>query len=204
MSSETVFRVSFWVLFGGLMAMQVYFATRVRQKGERVAADRAAMEREGWWYVVVRSISSLALIAFLVFYAINPPWFGVLSIPFPDWLRWIGIVLGAASFVLYAWSQWVLGKEWSFHLQTRQEHHLVVTGPYARIRHPIYVALIGFLTGIALTTANWFFVALLGVSIVVLALRIPKEEEMMVQEFGEQYRAYMQKTGRLFPRLRSG
>jgi protein-S-isoprenylcysteine O-methyltransferase Ste14 len=144
--------------------MQVYFASQVRRAGERVAADRKAIERERWGYAVVRAIGSLSLIAFLVLYAINPPWLGVLSVPFPDWLRWTGVALGVVSFVLYGWSQATLGKEWSPHLQMREEHCLVTTGPYARIRHPIYLALMGFLTGIALVTANWFFIALLVVS----------------------------------------
>jgi protein-S-isoprenylcysteine O-methyltransferase Ste14 len=200
MDTESVFRTAFWVLFGGLIVMQVYFASRVRQAGERVKADRQAIEREGWWYAVVRAIGSLSLIAFLVLYGINPPWLGVLSVPFPDWLRWMGVALGAVSFVLYAWSQATLGKAWSPHLQMREEHQLVTTGPYARIRHPIYLALLGFLTGIALVTANWFFIALLVVSIIVLALRIPKEEQMMVEDFGEEYEAYVRRTGRLFPK----
>jgi protein-S-isoprenylcysteine O-methyltransferase Ste14 len=180
--------------------MQVYFASRVHQTGERVKADREAIEREGWWYAVVRAIGSFALIAFLVLYAINPPWLAVLSVPSPDWLRWAGVALGGLSFVLYAWSQATLGKAWSPHLQMRQEHALVTSGPYARIRHPIYLALLGFLTGIALVTANWFFIGLLLVSVIVLALRIPKEEQMMIEDFGEQYRVYMERTGRLFPR----
>jgi protein-S-isoprenylcysteine O-methyltransferase Ste14 len=200
MNTESIFRTAFWVLFGGLMVMQVYFASRVRQAGERIKADREAIEREGWWYAVVRAGGSLSLIAFLVLYGINPPWLGVLSVPLPDWLRWTGVALGVVSFVLYAWSQATLGKAWSPHLQMREEHQLVTTGPYARIRHPIYLALIGFLTGIALVTANWFFIALLVVSIVVLALRIPKEEQMMVDDFGEEYKVYMQRTGRLLPK----
>jgi protein-S-isoprenylcysteine O-methyltransferase Ste14 len=200
MNTESIFRTAFWVLFGGLMVMQVYFASRVRQAGERIKADREAIEREGWWYAVVRAVGSLSLIAFLVLYGINPPWLGVLSVPLPDWLRWMGVALGAVSFVLYAWSQATLGKAWSPHLQMREEHQLVTTGPYARIRHPIYLALIGFLTGIALVTANWFFIALLVVSLVVLALRIPKEEQMMIEDFGEEYKVYMQRTGRLFPK----
>jgi protein-S-isoprenylcysteine O-methyltransferase Ste14 len=200
MNTESIFRIAFWVLFGGMIVMQVYFASRVSRAGERVAADRQAIEREGWWYAIVRAISSLLLIAFFVLYAVNPSWLGVLSVPFPDWLRWTGGALGSVSFVLYGWSQATLGKAWSPHLQMREEHHLVTTGPYARIRHPIYLALIGFLTGIALVTANWFFVALLVVSIVVLALRIPKEEQMMIEDFGEEYKAYMHRTGSLFPK----
>jgi protein-S-isoprenylcysteine O-methyltransferase Ste14 len=200
-NSAAIFQIAFWILFGGLVLMQVYFASRVRQAGERVKADREAIEREGWWYAVVRGIGSLALIGFLVLYAINPSWLGVLLVPFPDWLRWLGVALGSISFVLYVWSQATLGKAWSPHLQMRREHTLVTTGPYARIRHPIYLALLGFLTGIALLTANWFFIGLLVVSIVVLALRIPKEEQMMIEDFGEEYKAYMTTTGALFPRL---
>ena len=97
MSTETIFRIAFWILFGGLIVMQVYFASRVRQAGERVKADRNAIEREGWGYAVVRTVASLALIGFLVLYAISPAWLGVLSAPIPDWLRWIGIALGGAS-----------------------------------------------------------------------------------------------------------
>jgi protein-S-isoprenylcysteine O-methyltransferase Ste14 len=200
MSNETFFHIAFWILFGGLMVMQIYFAAQVRRAGERVAADRQAIEREGCWYAIVRAIGSLALIAFLVLYAINPPWMAVLSVPLPVWLRWAGVVLGTISFVLYIWSQATLGRAWSPHLQTRQKHGLITSGPYARIRHPIYLALLGFLSGIALLTANWFFIALLAVSIVVLVLRIPKEEQMMIEEFGEEYRTYMQRTGRFLPK----
>lgn len=200
MSTELIFRIAFWILFGGLIVMQVYFASRVRQAGERVKADRNAIEREGWGYAVVRTVASLALIGFLVLYAINPTWLGVLSAPFPDWLRWAGIVLGCASFALYAWAQATLGKAWSPHPQKREQHHLVTTGSYARMRHPICAAYIVFMTSIALVTANWFFIALLVVSVVVLALRIPKEEQMLIEVFGDEYKAYMQRTGGLFPK----
>jgi protein-S-isoprenylcysteine O-methyltransferase Ste14 len=200
MSLEPIFRIAFWILFGGMIVMQVYFALQVRQAGERVSADREAIQREGWWYAVIRAFGSLALIAFLVLYAISPSWMNALFVTIPVWLRYAGIVLGVVSFILYAWSQASLGKGWSPHLQMREEHGLITTGPYARIRHPLYLALLGFLTAIALTTANWFFIALLIVSIVVLALRIPKEEQMMVEEFGEEYEQYIERTGRFLPK----
>jgi protein-S-isoprenylcysteine O-methyltransferase Ste14 len=200
MSTESLLRISFWILFGGMMVMQVYFASKVCQAGERVVADRKAIEHEGWWYAIVRAIGSLSLITFLMLYAINPAWIGILSVSLPVWFRWGGVVLGVLSFGLYAWSQATLGKAWSPHLQMREEHCLVTTEPYARIRHPIYLALLVFLTGIALTTANWFFIALLMISIVVLALRIPKEEQMMIEEFAEIYKEYIKRTGGLLPK----
>ena len=200
MNTELIFRIVFWLLFGGLIVMQIYFASRVRQAGERVTASEQAIHREGWGYVVVRSIASLALLAFLVLYAFHPPWFRVLSFPLPTWLRWIGVALGCASFGLYIWSQYTLGKEWSPHLQMREIHYLVTTGPYARMRHPIYLAYLIFMASITLVTANWFFVALLVISIAVFAFRIPKEEQMLVEVFGEEYKAYVRKTGGLFPK----
>ena len=200
MSTERIFHIVFWLLFGGLIIIQIYFASRVRQVGERVGADQKAIEREGLGYIIVRIIGSLALIGFLVLYAFNPIWLSVLSVPFPNWLRWLGVALGCASFVLYIWAQVTLGKEWSPHLQTRKNHQLVTTGPYNRMRHPIYSAYLIFMTSIALVAANWFFIALLVVSIIVLVLRIPKEEQMLIEIFGEEYRMYMQKTRGLLPK----
>ena len=56
------------------------------------------------------------------------------------------------------------------------------------------------MVGIALITASWFLIILLLVSIGVLALRIPKEEQMMIEQFGEAYEAYMQRTESIFPK----
>ena len=201
MSTDSIFRIAFWVLFGGLILMQVYFAVRAQRAGERVGADHGAIACEGWGYIVVRTLGCLALIVFLGLYAINPPWLEVLSVLIPDWLRWTGIFLGVGSFGLYAWAQVVLGKERSPHLQMRQEQHMVTCGPYACIRHPIYTAYLAFMTGIALVTASWFFIGLLAVSIVVFALRIPREELMLIEVFDAQYADYMRRTGGLLPRV---
>ena len=62
------------------------------------------------------------------------------------------------------------------------------------------MSLIVFMTAIALIAANWFLFIFLVISIVDLGLRIPKEERMMIDEFGDEYIAYMQRTGRLLPR----
>jgi len=58
----------------------------------------------------------------------------------------------------------------------------------------------GWGTSIALVTGNWVFVLLAVAVIAGLAARVPKEEQMMIEEFGEEYKAYMQRTGRFFPK----
>jgi len=204
MTAESTFHVAFWVLFGGVLVMRIYFALRVRRAGERVMPDRQAIEREGRAMFAVRVLMFFLLLAWLALYAIDPPWMGVLSVPFPGWLRWVGFVLGLASLGFWAWTQVALGKEWSPQLQLREEHHLVTTGPYARIRHPLYTAMLGWGTSVALVTANWVFIVLAVVVITGLFARVPREEQMMIEEFGEEYGAYMKRTGRFFPKFPGG
>lgn len=180
--------------------MRVYFSIRVHQAGERLMPDREAVEREGRGMFVVRVLMFFLLIAILVLYAFNVAWIGMLSVPFPGWLRWAGFALGLVSLVFWAWTQAVLGKEWSPQLQLREEHHLMTKGPYARVRHPLYTAIFGFGISLVLVTANWVFIILAGAMIAGLIARIPREEQMMIEQFGEEYKAYMQRTGRFFPK----
>jgi protein-S-isoprenylcysteine O-methyltransferase Ste14 len=198
---ESLFRFAFWFIFAGMIVLQLYYAARTRQSGKPSAIDRNVTEYEGWQQAAFRIIRAIFLITFLLVYAFNPPWLELLTVPFPDWLRWIGVALGIISLGLYAWSRGTLRQAWSSHLQIKKQHHLVTTGPYARIRHPIYSSMTIFLTSIAIVSANWFSIAFLVVSIIDLALRIPKEEQMMIEAFGNEYKDYMLRTGRLFPKI---
>ena len=201
MDGEQIFRIAFWLLFGALLVMRSYFSFIVRRAGERLMPDKKAIKREGWGMFVARIIAFLILIGLLALYAINSPLIEALTIQLPDWLRWTGPVLGLASLVLWAWAQAVLGKQWSTSLQLRKEHLLVTTGPYAFIRHPIYTAMFGWGIGVALLTANILFALLAIVMIIGILIRVPKEEQMMVGEFGDEYKKYMKKTRRFFPGL---
>ena len=201
MATESLSRVLFWILMGLVLAMRVYFAIRVRQAGERLLPDREAVRREGLGMFIARTALFFLLLAWLVLYTWNPPWLGVLAIPLPPWLRGAGFGLGLASVVFWTWVQAVLGTHWSAQLQLREEHHLVTAGPYARIRHPLYTAMFGFGLGLALVSSNWVFVGLALLIVAGTAARVPREEHMLVEEFGEEYRAYVRRTGRFFPRL---
>ena len=111
-----------------------------------------------------------------------------------------GFPLGIVSLGVWSWTQIALGKEWSPQLQLREEHHLVTIGPYRRACHPLYTAMFGYSASLGVVTTNWFFVPFAVVAIVFTFARSPKEEQMMIGEFGDEFRAYMQKTGRFFPK----
>jgi protein-S-isoprenylcysteine O-methyltransferase Ste14 len=78
----------------------------------------------------------------------------------------------------------------------------VTQGIYQYLRHPIYTAHILWGLAQAMMLPNWLVGWLsLPLIILVFMLRIPNEERMMMEQFGEEYRRYMEKTGGLFPKI---
>jgi protein-S-isoprenylcysteine O-methyltransferase Ste14 len=201
MTTESDYRIAFFILLVTLFAMRFYFMIKVRRAGERLMPDQKAVEREGGrGILVIRMAVFFLLMAFLVMYIIGMKWIDIFSFPLPGWLRWTGFGLGLLSVAFWTWTQIHLDTQWSAQLQLRQEHRLVTSGPYARIRHPLYAAMFGWATALGVLTANWIFAAMAVLSIVGTVVRVPKEEQMMLEAFGDEYKAYMQRTGRFFPK----
>ena len=130
---------------------------------------------------------------------------------FADWAlpRQIRLMLGAVGSVLSGCALWLLwrahadlGTNWSPSLEIRQEQQLVTGGVYRWMRHPIYAAL--WLLGLAqvLMLQNWISgPAGLLTFWPVYRERIQREERMMAEQFGDAYRRYSARTGRILPRL---
>jgi protein-S-isoprenylcysteine O-methyltransferase Ste14 len=202
MTTETIYRLAFTILFAALIAMRVYFMVRVRRAGERLMPGKEAIAREGGRGVlIVRVVVFFLLMAFLAMYIAGTAWIDAFSFPLPGWLRWAGFALGLVSVTFWTWTQVTLDTQWSAQLQLTKDHHLVTTGPYARMRHPLYTAMDGWAAALALLTANWIFVGMAALSIAALVGRVPREEQMMLEAFGDEYKPYMQRTGRFFPKL---
>lgn len=200
MTPESTFHTLFWILFGAVLLMRFYYIFRLRRAGQRVLPDQQAITHEGKGLFAFRLASWFLMIGILLSYALNLAWMESFTIAFPDWLRWVGFVFGLVSILFWTWTQVILGSEWSPQLQLRAEHRLITYGPYAHIRHPMYSGIMGFGVGLALVSANWVTVALVALVVVGLVLRIPREEQMLIEEFGQTYRDYMQRTGSLLPR----
>lgn len=164
--------------------------------------DQKAVEREGGRGVlIVRMVAFFLLLAFLVMYLLGMAWIDLFTFPLPAWLRWLGFGVGLVTVIFWTWTQVVLDTQWSAQLQLIKNHHLITTGPYARMRHPLYMGLIGWSVALVLLTANWIFVAVCVLSVAGLVWRVPKEEQMMIEAFGDEYKAHMQRTGRFFPKF---
>lgn len=117
-------------------------------------------------------------------------------------LRWAGSAVMVASLWLFWRSHVDLGQNWSVSLELREDHQLVSDGVYRWIRHPMYASI--WLWGLAQGTmlANW----LAGWSVIpafaaMYYIRVPREERLMCDEFGDGYREYARQTGRVFPRI---
>jgi protein-S-isoprenylcysteine O-methyltransferase Ste14 len=99
------------------------------------------------------------------------------------------------------WTFRTLGKNLTETVVTRKEHTLVTTGPYRWIRHPFCVAAALAFLGNSLAAANWFLFVTGGVAVLLLVIRSRKEEENLIARFGDDYRNYMQRTGRFVPHV---
>ena len=103
--------------------------------------------------------------------------------------------------LLLLWrSHRALGKNFRPTLEASPDQELVTTGPYSYVRHPLYLAFLLMLTSTGLLSSNWF-IGVVGVLLIasITVVRIPAEEALLSQRFGEQYREYRQRTPALLP-----
>jgi len=113
-----------------------------------------------------------------------------------------GVVCLAAGLWLFYRSHADLGTNWSITLEVREQHRLVTQGVYRRVRHPMYSALLLHSIGQALVLPNWVAGPSYLVPFVILfAFRVRAEEGLMLEQFGDEYAAYMTQTKRLVPGL---
>ena len=201
MDTGLAFHITFFILLGAMLIVRIIFNLRLKRAGERYMPDQQAIRHEGLGLFISRMVLFFVLIAILGLYAINHPWMQALDFYLTPWLRWLGFILGLLSITLIVWVELELGRQYSPQLQLRHEHQLITSGPYTRVRHPLYTAMYGFGLSLALVSANWFFIAFFILSLVGLCLRVPKEEQMMLEQFGEQYQQYMLRSGRFFPKM---
>lgn len=185
----------------GLAAMALGLVTffialmAARYRATRVAgiAD-ASSSRVSWIWIIMQGLG-LAIAGYgRIDVSLDP----MSAKAIVEGLATLLLVLGAVG--LFDASSRTMGKNWSLVARTREDHQLVRTGPFAVVRHPIYVALFLFMIGMAIAyghTRN----LILAVPVYAVAtwLRARLEERLLRHRFGADYDAYAARVKRFVP-----
>ena len=111
-----------------------------------------------------------------------------------------GSVVTVAALYLFWRSHADLGRNWSPTTELREDHTLTTSGVYSKVRHPMYTSLWIINAVQPLLVHNWIagFAPVCSFTVLYF-IRIEYEEEMMIQQFGDEYLEYCRRTKRLVP-----
>ena len=195
--NENIFRIlAAIILFTGI-GISSYF----RRKADRESGESISRKVDGTPMMTVIRIGGLILWLTPLVYLINPAWMAWSKIGLPEWVRWLGLGLGILCVFGIYWLFSSIGTGITPTSATRKEHELVTSGPYRWVRHPLYTVGSSMFVAFGMMADNWF-IALLGIlAFIGMAIRTPKEEANLIEKFGDEYREYMKRTGRFFPKL---
>ena len=123
----------------------------------------------------------------------------------PSLLQTPGLVLGSILVLAgYAGTHWCyasMGDTWRMGIDREEETRLVTSGPYARMRHPIYSFQVLILIGVAVLLPATLAFLIIPVHLICVWVKAADEEAHLVEVHGQEYRDYCARTGRLFPKL---
>jgi protein-S-isoprenylcysteine O-methyltransferase Ste14 len=114
-------------------------------------------------------------------------------------LAWLGAVLVIAGLMLALWARVTLGRNWSAAVLVRKDHELVMRGPYALSRHPIYTAILVMFLGTVLAVGTVEAAAGFLLIAASLWIKLGEEERLMMRQFPDEYPAYRRRVKRLVP-----
>ena len=189
-----------WVAKAAIVAASVVMIAIRAPHGQRSLRVKVVKDRKGTLEVVMLTLAWLGFFVPLVWVA--SPVFSFTQYPLYGGPFVAGVLCLAVGLWLFHRSHADLGTNWSVTLQVRDQHRLITTGVYRRVRHPMYSALFLYAIGQMLALPNW----IAGPSYLIafgtlFAARVQAEERMMLGEFGDEYAAYIARTKRLVPGL---
>jgi protein-S-isoprenylcysteine O-methyltransferase Ste14 len=198
-----IWRLFFFVIYILFFLIRFFYKGKQSKREESVDLQnlKLALQREGKLNMYARSALSLIMFLSIPVYVIYPSWLLIFNLAFPDWLRFIALCSALMTLPFLRWAHCSLGKQYSPHLELIKEHQLITDGLYKIIRHPMYTFLIIFMLSISVLAANLVIIVPHLTAIVLLLLRLNKEEAMLLDKFGDVYNEYMKKTGRLLPKF---
>ena len=188
--SELIFRVT-----AGLLLVMQNLSRFWMTRGREVDGASRFFHRSREQFFIRLSGGAMVLAYLYVFFPDLTGW----VFPVPAGLRWAGAALMLTGNILFILAHKQLGRQWSPELELQPDHQLIIRGIYTKIRHPMYTGFLVFGLGLIMLTANIFGCAYLPAVVLMVIVRLPSEEAMMVEEFGQAYTDYCRRTRALIP-----
>jgi protein-S-isoprenylcysteine O-methyltransferase Ste14 len=197
--NENIFRILAALILFTSIGISSYF----RRKADKDSGEKISRKVDGTVFMNIVKIGGLILWLSPLVYLINPAWMAWSKLGLPEWARGIGVGLGVLCTLGIYWLFSNIGSGITPTSATRKDHQLVTSGPYRWVRHPLYTVGSSMFIAFGLIADNWFIAALGILAFIAMAVRTPKEEANLIEKFGDEYREYMKRTGRFFPKLGS-
>ncbi len=119
--------------------------------------------------------------------------------PWAPWEFWVAVFVAGAGMLFTVWARVHLGGNWSGIVTVKHDHELIVSGPYAIVRHPIYTGLLVAFIGSAMARGELRGVLAVLIAWWALWRKLRLEERWMAERFGQQYEAYCRRVPALVP-----
>ena len=174
----------------------LFFLFLLRAAAGRTAESGTRRDRRSQLGIIIQTIG----IAFAGFGPVKP----ILQPLSLAGICGTAVVLGLMSGTigLFWRSSRELGRNWSLVARTRADHELIRTGPYSRVRHPIYLAMLLFLLALAVALGHWLqLIVAIPLFLLGTKMRTDAEERLLEQSFGETFRQYRKSTPAIFPKI---
>jgi protein-S-isoprenylcysteine O-methyltransferase Ste14 len=197
--NENIFRILAAIILFTAIGISSYF----RRKADRESGETVSRKVDGTAMMTVIKLGGLILWLSPLVYLLNPAWMAWSKIGLPEWVRWLGIGIGIVCVGLIYWLFSSIRSGITPTSATRKEHQLVTHGPYRWVRHPLYTVGASMFISFGMMADNWFITALGVLTFILMAIRTPQEETNLIEKFGDEYREYMKRTGRFFPKVGS-
>jgi protein-S-isoprenylcysteine O-methyltransferase Ste14 len=188
--------------FTGLFIILCWIAFLVYWFAKATAVKRNVEELNIWWWRLPPFVVFVYIVAAL---AIGGPLAG--PITFRLWPSGAGsLTAGILADIICllglgiaVWARSTLGGNWNTGLTFKENHELIVRGPYSRVRHPIYTGMLLMLLSVAVWYGRVSGVAFLLACIAAYWSRAIQEEKLMMRHFGSEYPAYRKRTKKFIP-----
>lgn len=188
---DWLFRSLFGLMWGGWLALWIAMSRRTKVAAETESAL-------SW----LSHVGPLLVAAYLLAAPAPLPALNGRFVPLAIWPAALGAALTFAGLASSVWARFTIAANWSSDVQLKRGHELIVAGPYAWVRHPIYTGILLMFLGTALAVGEWRAALAVAVAAAAFWRKLSLEEAVMRRGFGGAYDRYAARTPALIPFVR--